>query len=62
MYIYICIYDNHINFRPVHFSCYGIFKTMFRHFSFSSFILASYNICIQSLFAVEFYSFALEID
>ena len=44
----ICMY-----FRPIHFSSDGnlkvIFETTFRHLSFSSFILTSYNICKQSL-------------
>ena len=64
VYVYICIYiiyGNHINFRPIHFSSYGnlkvIFETTFRHLSFSSFILTSYNMYIQSLFIVKFYNF-----
>ena len=60
------IYDNHINFRHIHFSSNGnlkaIFETTFWHVSFSSFILKSYNIYLQSLFTAKFYNFALETD
>ena len=59
------IYANHINFRHIHFSSYGnlkvIFETTFRELSFSSFILTSYNIYIQSLFAVKFYNSRLKL-
>ena len=64
--MYVNIHGNNINFRPIHCSSYGnlkvIFETTFRHLSFSSFTLTSYNIYIQSLLAVKFYNFALEID
>ena len=58
------IYGNHRNFKPIHFSSYGnlkvILETTFRHLPFSSFILTSS--ITSSIFAVKFYSFALEID
>ena len=28
LYIYICIYGKHINFRPIHFSFYGNLKVI----------------------------------
>ena len=66
IYIYIYIYGNHINFKPIHFSSYGnlkiIFETTLPHLAFSSFIFTSYNTCIQSLFVVKFYNFALKIN
>ena len=40
--MYVYIYGNHRNFRPIHFSSYGnlkvILETTFQHLSFSSFI------------------------
>ena len=48
LYMYITMYGNHRNFRPIDFSSYAnlklILQTTLRHLSFSSFILTSSNI------------------
>ena len=66
--IYISIYGNHINFKPIHFSSYFILWKSFlkQRLDICYFQVSSWHLPISiykvGLLAVKFYSFAFEID